>query len=263
MKILAICYDFDRTLSPEEMQAQGYIQSLGYTVKDFWDEADALAEERGMDGNLAYMYLMVERSKGRFPLTKKTLNGYGSRVRLYNGVEGWFSRINAYGQKRGVAVEHYVISSGLKEMIEGTSVAGEFTQIYASSFMYGGDGAAVWAAQAVNYTTKTQYLFRISKGVTNVNDERVNDLFGKGEYRVPFTRMAYIGDSATDIPCMKLLRLNGGLSVGVFDPVTGDRKKVAKMLAEGRIDCAQPADYTEGSGLDTLIKSFIDKVSEP
>ena len=165
--VVAICYDFDKTLSPDDMQAQGYIQSVGYDVAEFWKESNELAERNGMDQNLAYMLMMKKKAAGKLVFTRKNLQDYGARVRLFPGVEDWFERIRAYGAEHGVIVEHYIISSGLKEMIEGTSVAkkGAFKKIYASSFYYDADDVAEWPAQVVNYTNKTQFLFRIEKGV--------------------------------------------------------------------------------------------------
>ena len=258
--VLAICYDFDKTLSPDDMQAQGYIQTVyDGDVQEFWAESNALAEANEMDTNLAYMYKMVEKAHGRIVFTKKTLADYGARVSLFPGVEEWFERIRAFGDAHGVIVEHYIISSGLKEMIEGTSIAkaGAFEKIYASSFMFDKDGVAVWPAQAINYTNKTQFLFRIEKGVLDVNDSGVNDYFPPEEIRVPFRNMVYIGDSATDIPCMKLVNANGGHSIGVYNNDTLDKSKVFKMLTDNRIKYFASADYTEDSELDRLVKAII------
>ena len=258
--VLAICYDFDKTLSPDDMQAQGYIQEVGYDVQEFWHETDELAKNNDMDQNLAYMYKMVEKARGKFVFNRSTLEDYGARVRLFPGVEGWFERINQYGREHGVIVEHYIISCGLKEMIEGTTVAknGAFEKIYASSFYYDKDGVALWPAQVINYTTKTQFLFRISKGVLDVNDQGVNDSFNSDELRVPFKNMVYIGDSDTDVPCMKLVNSYGGHSIGVYNTETKDKTKVHKMMREGRIKYYMPADYSEGADLDKLLKVIID-----
>ena len=179
--VLAICYDFDKTLSPDDMQAQGYIQSVGYDVGEFWTESNGLASQNDMDQNLAYMLLMKKKAAGKLVFTRENLENYGAKVSLFPGVEDWFERIRAYGAEHGVIVEHYIISSGLKEMIEGTSVAknGAFKRIYASSFYYDSDGVAEWPAQVVNYTNKTQFLFRIEKGVLDINDPGVND---SGDY---------------------------------------------------------------------------------
>lgn len=261
--ILAICYDFDKTLSPDDMQAQGYIQSVNCDVTDFWRRSNELAEENDMDQNLAYMYLMVEEAEGILSVNRKNLESYGAQVKLFPGVEDWFERIRAYGKQRGVIVEHYIISSGLKEMIEGTLPAkhGAFEKIYASSFYFNKKGAAKWPAQVVNFTNKTQFLFRIQKGVLDVNDPGVNDSFAPEELRVPFRNMVYIGDSDTDIPCMRLVNSNGGYSIGVFNADTGDRAKVHKMLRDGRIKYFVPADYTENSELDALVKKIVDRTA--
>ena len=259
LPVLAICYDFDKTLTPDDMQAQGYIQSVGYDVRRFWEETDELAHAHGMDANLAYMYKMVVEAEGNLVLNRKALMEYGSRVKVFPGVDRWFERIRTYGKENGVIVEHYIISSGLQEMIEGTEMArnGAFERIYASSFYFSERGLAKWPAQVVNYTNKTQFLFRIEKGTLDVNDPAVNDYFPPDRIRVPFRNMVYIGDSDTDIPCMKLVSANGGHSIGVFNPETGRKEKVQKMLRDRRIRYYAPADYTEGSELDTLVRQII------
>ena len=259
--ILAICYDFDKTLSPDDMQAQGYIQSLGQDTDAFWKESNALAAENDMDQNLAYMYLMVTKSKGKFYVTKDKLKEYGSKVELFEGVESWFDRITDYGREKGVKVEHYIISSGLKEMIEGTAIADKFEKIYASCFYYGESGDALWPAQAINYTNKTQFLFRIEKGILDINDQKVNDYVNPSEIRVPFRNMVYIGDSATDVPCMKLVNSYGGHSIGVYNPNTQDKSKVYNMMAQNRIKYFEEATYTKGSELEKLLKGIIDKTA--
>lgn len=259
--VVAICYDFDKTLSPDDMQAQGYIQSVGYDVPDFWKKSNALASNNEMDQNLAYMYTMKQESEGKVLFTKEKLAEYGASVQLFPGVEQWFERIREYGKKQGVIVEHYIISSGLKEMIEGTSVAraGAFEKIYASSFYYNEKGVAVWPAQVVNYTNKTQFLFRIEKGVLDINDSAVNEPFSPEEMRVPFRNIVYIGDSDTDIPCMKLVTSHGGHSIGVYNAETMDKTKVYKMMRDERIKYFAPADYRDGTELDLLVKTIINR----
>ncbi len=259
--VVAICYDFDKTLSPDDMQAQGYIQSVNYDVKEFWTESNELAENNDMDQNLAYMYKMVTEAEGNFIFNRDKLAEYGAKVKLFPGVDTWFERIREYGRKNGVIVEHYIISSGLKEMIEGTEMAknGAFERIYASSFYFNDRGVAKWPAQVINYTNKTQFLFRIEKGVLDVNDPGVNDYFEPDKIRVPFRNMVYIGDSDTDIPCMKLVNTYGGYSIGVYDCETKDKKKVHRMMNDNRIKYFAPANYTEGSELDALIKKIIDR----
>lgn len=257
--VLAICYDFDKTLSPDDMQAQGYIQSVGYDVPEFWAESNRLAQHNDMDQNLAYMYLMKKKAAGKVLFTKTKLMEYGSKVSLFPGVDSWFQRINDFGLQHGILVEHYIISSGLKEMIEGTEIAqnGAFKKIYASSFYFDEDDVAQWPAQAVNYTNKTQFLFRISKGVLDINDSGVNDSFSPKDLRVPFRNMVYIGDSATDIPCMKLVNSYGGHSIGVYHHETQDKEKVYQMMRDNRIRYFAPTDYSEDSPLETLVRAII------
>ena len=260
--VLAICYDFDKTLSPDDMQAQGFIQSVGYDVETFWKKSNGLASGNDMDQNLAYMLMMQQAAEGKKLFTRGELMKCGKEVVLFPGVKDWFKRICTYGEEHGVLVEHYIISSGLKEMIEGTDVAGEFKKIYASSFFYNEKGVAIWPAQVVNYTNKTQFLFRIEKGVLDINEPGVNDSFAPDEMRVPFRNMVYIGDSDTDVPCMKLVNVNGGYSIGVYNADTKDKTKVYKMMRENRIKYYAPADYSEGKELDILLKAIIDRTAE-
>lgn len=257
--VVAICYDFDKTLTPDDMQAQGFIQSVGYDVNSFWEKSNGLAEQNEMDQNLAYMYTMLHESEGKVLFTKKSLRDYGSKIQLFPGVEEWFERIRDYAKDKGVIIEHYIISSGLKEMIEGTKVASSFERIYASSFYYNDRDVAEWPAQVVNYTNKTQFLFRIEKGTLDINDSGINDYFPTETMRVPFRNIIYIGDSDTDIPCMKLVNSNGGHSIGVYNPATQKKEKVYKMMHDKRIKYFAPADYSEGSELDALVKAIIDR----
>ncbi|MGP1405964.1 HAD family hydrolase [Filifactor alocis] len=257
--VLAVCYDFDKTLSPDDMQAQGFIQSLGQEVENFWSESNKLASDNDMDQNLAWMYKMTKESRGKHIFNKKTLKEYGSNVDLYPGVSTWFDRINKYGEEKGIIVEHYIISSGLKEMIEGTEVAKYFKKIYASSFYFDEYGVAVWPAQCINYTNKTQFLFRIKKGALEINDTKVNDYLSEDQFRVPFRNMVYIGDSDTDIPCMKLVSINGGYSIGVHGKES--KNKVFKMIEENRIKYFTEADYSEDSELEKLLKNIIDRTA--
>ena len=264
--VLAICYDFDKTLSPDNMQAQGYLAAINYeNQNDFWEKSNMLAGENEMDKDLAWMFLMLKEARGKLIFNREKLREYGASITLYPGVTEWFDRINEYGKKHGVKIEHYIISSGIKEMIEGTQPArnGAFTKIYASSFYYDEDGLAVWPAQVITYTSKTQFLFRIEKGVPDVNDPGVNAHFDDSEYRVPFRNLVYIGDSDTDIPCMKLVNVNGGHSIGVYNPedVETGKDKVHQMMRDNRIKYYAAADYRKGSELDTLLKNIIERTA--
>ena len=259
---MAICYDFDRTLSPDDMQTFTLIPSFGVDKKEFWHESDMLAVENLMDNNLAWMYELIKYSKFKGKsLRKEYFNEIGNDVKLYPGVDGWFENINAYAAERGIDVEHYIISSGLKEIIEGSRIGPYITRVYASSYLYSADGIAEWPAQVVNYTTKTQFIFRIAKGYLEEYDGRVNDSMPHSERNVDYENIVYIGDSATDIPCMTLVKQKGGYSIGVYDPVSNNKSKVYKLFSDGRLNFYAPADYRKESPIFSYMMNVIDEIA--
>ena len=259
---MAICYDFDKTLSPDDMQAFTLIPSLEMDKSTFWTQSNDLAKENLMDNNLAWMYQLITLSKAkRKSIKREYFNEVGQSVPLYKGVVEWFERVNQYAAKKGIEVEHYIISSGLKEIIEGSKIAGEFKRIYASSYLYSPDGIAEWPAQAINYTNKTQYIFRIAKGIFEEYDERVNDSMQDEQLYIPYENFVYIGDSATDIPCMRLVKSKGGYSIGVYDPEKNQRKKVYQLFADGRLSFYTAADYSARGELMQYMKTIIDEVA--
>lgn len=259
---MAICYDFDKTLSPDDMQTFTLIPSFGMKKEEFWEESNKLAKDNLMDNNLAWMFQLLQYSRAkRLPIRKSYFHDIGAEVPLYKGVEKWFGRINEYARKRGIEVEHYIISSGLKEIIEGSKIAPEFKRVYASSYLYSPDGVAEWPAQAINYTNKTQYIFRIAKGCFEEYDERVNDSMSADQLYIPYENIVYIGDSATDIPCMRLVKSKGGFSIGVFDPEKNARKKVYQLYSDGRIDFYAPADYSSKSDISRYMRQIIDIIA--
>ncbi len=261
---LAIAYDFDGTLAPGNMQEHQFLPDIGMTPPEFWSEVKALTKEHQADEVLIYMNLMIEKARANHaPVRRENFEARGKDIALFEGVAGWFERINQYGKERGVRVEHYLISSGNAEILAGTSIAKQFTQVYASKFFFDENGVARWPALAVNYTTKTQYLFRINKGAHDLSDSaKVNEYVEKKERPVPFENMIYIGDGATDIPCFRLIKEQGGLSVAVYAPnKKGARNKAEKYLADGRIHCVVPATYTDGSEIDKIVKAYIGTVA--
>ena len=259
---MAICYDFDRTLSPDDMQTFTLIPSFGVDKDEFWRESDMLAEENLMDNNLAWMYELIKYSKFKGKsLRREYFKEIGRDVQLYEGVLSWFENVNAYAAERGIDVEHYIISSGLKEIIEGSKIAPYISRVYASSYLYSADGIAEWPAQVVNYTTKTQFIFRIAKGYLEEYDPRVNDSMPHSIRNVDYENIVYIGDSATDIPCMTLVKQKGGYSIGVYDPVTNNKKKVYQLFADGRLNFYAPANYSLGSPIFEYMKNVIDEIS--
>lgn len=232
------------------------------TSDSFWKEVEKLAKENNMDSVLAYMYLMLKKAEtSNISITKSAFYEYGKNISFYDGITTWFDRINEYGKSLGLNIHHYVISSGIKEMIEGTDIADKFDRIYACSYMYNVDNIAKWPALSVNYTNKTQFLFRINKGVLDVYDSKVNDYMKEEDKNIPFSNMIYIGDGETDIPCMKLVKNFGGKSIAVYDSV--DRKKIAeKMHQDGRATFYSEADYREGEKLDVYLKDCIKEISD-
>ena len=223
--IIALLYDFDKTLCTTDMEDYAFIPALGYTPAQFWNKANTFGRENRMDGLLAYMYTMMAecRAQGRV-LKRDFLVQCGRSMELFPGVREWFARINAFGASLGVEVEHYVLSSGLKEIIEGSGIAHEFKQIYACEFYYDESGAACWPKLDVNFTNKI-----------------------------------YVGDGLSDVPCMKMMRAYGGQAIAVYQ--SGNRAGVEDLLAKGRVDFMFPADYREGTGLDVTVRNIIRKMA--
>ncbi len=262
---MAICYDFDGTLSPKNMQEVAFIPLLKMEPAAFWKQAREHAEKHQMDDILAYMQVMlIEAQKEQVGIRKKDFQKYGKRTPLFKGVDSWFSRINSYGKRKRILIKHYIISSGLKEMIEGTQVAQYFSGIFASSFQYAKDGKAIWPAVAINYTTKTQWVFRINKGCLDINDNQlINQNVPLYKRSVPFENIVYIGDGETDVPCMRLVKKEGGHSIAVYKPRNKQSKNVSEQLfKDDRVNAFIIADYSSGKKLDLFIKDLIDRISK-
>ena len=261
---LALIYDFDGTLAPGNVQEGLFIPNVGMTKGEFWREVNRLSKTHQADNILMYMYFMLKKaSETGVPVRLSDFRKLGDTVTLFEGVQEWFGRINAYSRSNGIRNEHYIVSSGNAEIIEGTGIAKNFKKIYASRFLFDQNEVAVWPAQAVNYTTKTQFLFRINKSAHDLSDDTaINRYVPMSERPIPFENMVYFGDGATDIPCFRLVKEEGGLSIAVFKPHTkGAREKAAGFLNDGRIHCVAPADYQDGSELDKIVKAHIDYVA--
>lgn len=258
--IVAIMYDFDKTLCTKDMQDYSFIPSLGMTESEFWSFANELGTNEHMDSVLAYMYAMVKMSKDKnIPILRQKLVDMGRNVELFSGVESWFERISDFGSEQGVQVEHYVISSGMKEIIEGTSISKYFKSIFACEFLYDENGNGIWPKTDVNYTNKTQFVYRINKGVLDVaNDNDLNRSMPDNSKRVPFCNMIYIGDGLSDVPCMKMMKAYGGYSIAVYQ---SRDSKVEDLLRNDRVDYIYPADYSAGTGLDTTVRNIIRKMA--
>ena len=261
--IVALIYDFDGTLAPGNMQEYSFINAVGMGKEEFWGETHKMSQGQDADGILIYMLFMLQEAKKKgLSITRESLRQFGKDIHFFKGVESWFQRINKIGLKEGVIVEHYINSSGLLEIMEGSRIAKEFKTIFASSYYYSKKGNAMWPAAAVNYTNKTQFLFKINKGILNIHDsEEVNSSVPEDEKRVAFSNMIYFGDGETDVPCMKLTRQLGGSSIAVYDPGRKDKKKIADLLlSQNRVNYSCPADYSRGSKIEEIVTKIIRKI---
>ena len=257
--IVALIYDFDKTLSPRDMEEYSFMPGIGVTPDDFWGMCADFSRRHQMDGILTYMYLMQKMARGRLELTREAMQRLGEAVEFFPGVTSWFDRINEIGRQNGVNVEHYIISSGLTEIIRGSAIGHHFKAIFAASFCYDETDHPVWASSAVNYTSKTQYLFRINKGILDVtNDRDLNAFTPAYMRRVPFSNMIYVGDGLTDVPCMKMTKQKGGYSIAVHAP--GQTELADDMLLQGRADFSVEADYSENSEIEQVVSMLMRRI---
>ena len=256
--IIAIIYDFDHTLCDQDMQNYTFIPNLDMKPSEFWNEISEFSKEENMEGILSYLYYMVKKSKEKGkPITKEYLTSMGKDVNFFPGVLEWFDRINHFGKEQGAIIEHYVISSGIKDIINSTEIAKHFKAVYACDFYYDEEGNAAWPKIAINFTGKTQYVYKINKGILDETDStEVNKKYK--DKRIPFKNMIYIGDGLTDIPCMTMLKKQGGKSIGIYVPK--NKEKVQQFLVDDRINYVCPANYKENSYLDRTVKLIIRSV---
>lgn len=261
---MAIAYDFDGTLAPGNMQEHQFLPDIGMKPQDFWKEVHATAKEHQADEVLVYMNLMLRKAAAaNVPVRREDFKERGRSIQLFEGVPDWFKRLNQYAKENGVELSHYLISSGNEEIFAGTSIAKEFKAVYASKYLFDANGVAQWPALAINYTTKTQFLFRINKGIKDISDNAgVNRYVPKEDRPVPFENMVFIGDGATDIPCFRLVKDQGGISIAVYTPnKKGGKEKASSYLRDGRVHAVVPAIYTADSELDRIVKAQIDLVA--
>ena len=260
---VALIYDFDGTLSPGNMQEFGFIQAIGKDKSEFWAKNKQLSEDNDANGILTYMYLMIQAAKNNgISLRRESFKKFGENVELFDGVKEWFALVNGYGRSIGLDVKHYINSSGLKEMIEGTPIAKEFENIYACSFLYDVDAIAYWPDVAIDYTAKTQFLFKINKGIKEVSDnKKINQYIPEKERPIPFERMIYFGDGDTDIPCMKMIKEHGGHSIAVYANGNSAKKATAlQLIKDNRVNFVCPADYRAGKEINMVVKRILDKI---
>lgn len=260
--VVALVYDFDGTLCPCNMQEYGLLQDLGYTnPRDFWNRCDEVSIANDAGGIVCVLYETVREARERgLILTREKLQSYGRDISFFPGVESWFGRINAYGNRLGLNVQHFINSSGFREIIEGSSIASEFEHIYACSFLFDSHGEACWPGAVVDYTKKTQFIFKINKGIREVSDKRrVNEFIPREDRAVPFQHMIYFGDGETDIPSMRTVKAEGGFSVAVY---SSEQKQLLahELLEQKRVNFAAPADYSEGGTTEQIVMRILDKI---
>jgi len=265
--VIAIVYDFDGTLTPQPMQEYTVLPEIG--IKDgkkFWEQVNLEAARTNGEAIVTYMRLMLKESKSKdFPVTAAKLRELAKNINYFPGVEAYFKRINDYIKKQfgsGIEVRHYVISAGLKEIISGASIAEYFYKVFASEYYYDEYGAATFPNVLVNDTVKTQFIFRINKGKENLN-ENINLHMPTDVRPIPFQNILYIGDGLTDVPCMTVIRKNGGHAIAVYKPYSSQGKQICRELMKAeRVNFIAQADYKSGSELDRLIKLLLGGIVE-
>lgn len=263
----AIIYDFDGTLASGNLPEHSLLPALDAKPSEFWGKVKAEAKSRDADEILTYMHCLLARAQEKnVQITRKALQEHGAEIPLFQGLTDWFDRINAYGRDKGLDIEHYIISSGLLEIIEGCSIHGQFKKVFACAYAYDDKGVASWPASAINYTNKTQFLFRINKGIGNTWDNSaINRWQRRSERYVPFTRMVFLGDGDTDIPSMKMVRYQGGQAIAVFDPQDwaeeAAKGKLEQLIAEDRVDYVASGDYSKGSVLDVTVRGILGRMA--
>ena len=262
----ALIYDFDGTLARGNLQEARFLPELEIDPDAFWDEVETLSRSHDADNILVYMQLLLTRARAKgVRLTREKLRAFGSELHFFAGLEdgSWFERINAFADGLGLHLAHFIISSGNFELIEGCPIHSRFERVFASRFAFE-DGEAAWPSVAINYTNKTQFLFRINKGIANVWDHsEINAYTPDAKRPFPFRRMVFIGDGDTDVPTMKMMTHKGGASVAVYDPARDRRTldKIDRLIAEGRVDFVAPADYTENSQLDIVVRGILGRIA--
>ncbi|MAI46896.1 MAG: haloacid dehalogenase-like hydrolase [Hyphomicrobiaceae bacterium TMED74] len=261
-KTIALVYDFDGTLSPRPMQEYAFMPKIGIDPQDFWDESNKIAREQQADPLITYMHLLYKKAKEKgVRIDREDLVAQGRDVDLFPGVTNWFAAIKDYISEHpashGVELRHYLISSGLTEIIEGTSIRGEFHNVFASEYWFDAYDLP-YPKRVITDTGKTQYIFRINKGIEDL-DQSINEHMPEGRRPVPFLNMVYFGDGDTDVPSMAVMRKNGGYAVAVHPPGKAVENCI-KLFQAQRCDFFAPADYRVGSDLYKRTCLLLDRI---
>lgn len=261
---IALVYDFDGTLSPQPMQEYTVLPKIGIAPAEFWAIVNREARETESDPMLVYMRHILEAlERVRVDVKREDFAAMARAIEYFPGVATWFGRINAYVRKRSrgqVKVQHYLISAGQKEILDGASIRRHFKRIYASEYHFNHHGIATFPKLLVTDTMKTQFLFRINKGIEAVT-ESINEHMPEDERPIPFQNIVYVGDGMTDVPSMALTKKSGGHTVAVYDPRGGKgRATCVKLLEAGRADFIAEADFRAASRLTRRVQLLLDAI---
>ena len=261
---IALVYDFDGTLSPQPMQEYTVLPKIGVEPARFWAMVNAEARATESDPMLVYMRHIIEAlDLAKVDVKREDFAAMASAIEYFPGVTTWFTRMNAYVKKRSrgtVKIQHYLISAGQKEILDGVSIRKHFKRIYASEYHFNHHGVATFPKLLVTDTLKTQFLFRINKGLEKVT-ESINEHMPEAERPIPFANMIYVGDGMTDVPSMALTKKSGGHTVAVFDPKSERQRGICvKLLDAGRADFIAAADYRKASKLSRRVELLLDAI---
>ena len=260
---VALVYDFDETLSTTYMQDYVLIPELGMKPETFWKKANQWSIDKCADQVTGSMYYFtkVAREK-KIKLSRENLYNCGALIEYFEGVKSWFERINEYGKQLNLDIEHYIVSSGYEEIIEGCSIRKYFRDVFGCSFAFDDEGYPVWPARVINYSTKVQFLSKINKGLKKTDDKLVNEFTPDNKRRIPYKNIIYFGDGLTDIPSMKMVKERQGNAIAVYKPKSShSRDKAIKLLKDDRVNFALPADYSEGKDIDKVVKTILNKIA--
>jgi phosphoserine phosphatase len=261
---IALVYDFDGTLSPQPMQEYTVLPKIGIEPAEFWSMVNREARETGSDPMLVYMRHILEAlERVRVDVKREDFAAMARAIEYFPGVATWFARMNGYVRKRSrgqAKLQHYLISAGQKEILDGASIRKHFKRIYASEYHFNHHGVATFPKLLVTDTIKTQFLFRINKGLEDVT-ESINEHMPEAERPIPFQNIVYVGDGMTDVPSMALTKKSGGHTVAVYDPKGGKgRATCVKLLEAGRADFVAEADFRAGSRLSRRVQLLLDAI---
>jgi hypothetical protein len=261
---IALVYDFDGTLSPQPMQEYTVLPKIGVEPARFWAMVNAEARATESDPMLVYMRHIIEAlDRAKVDVKREDFAAMASAIEYFPGVATWFARMNAYVKRRSrgtVKLQHYLISAGQREILDGVSIRKHFKRIYASEYHFNHHGVATFPKLLVTDTLKTQFLFRINKGLELVT-QSINEHMPESERPIPFANMIYVGDGMTDVPSMALTKKSGGHTVAVFDPKKdSQRATCVKLLDANRADFIAPADYRKASKLSRRVELLLDAI---